>query len=228
MSRADEISKNLTQVKQRIADAAKKSNRSIDEITLIVVTKTFPLSDLEILYSLGVREFGENRDQEATTKVDQLPADINWHFQGGIQSNKLKSITAWASCIHSVDQYKYAKIISENSASKSKSIFIQVSLDHPPESRGGVDPQKIIDLAKQIARLPNISLTGLMAVAPVAGDQRGAFVRLQGIHNDFMASFSTAKSLSAGMSGDYEMAIAYGATHLRIGSSILGNRAQIT
>ena len=228
MTRADEISKNLTQVKQRIADAAKKSNRSIDEITLIVVTKTFPLSDLEILYSLGVREFGENRDQEAATKVGQLPADINWHFQGGIQSNKLKSITAWASCIHSVDQFKYAKIISENSAGKSKSVFIQVSLDQPPESRGGVDPQKLIDLAKQIEHLPNISIMGLMAVAPVAGDLREAFVRLQGINNDFKASISTAKSLSAGMSGDYEMALEYGATHLRIGSSILGNRAQIT
>ena len=227
MNRTDEISKNLAQVKQRIADAAKKSHRSIDEITLIVVTKTFPLSDLEILYSLGVREFGENRDQEAAVKVGQLPADINWHFQGGIQSNKLKSITSWASCIHSVDQLKYAKIISENSAGESKSIFIQVSLDQPPESRGGVDPQKLINLAKEIEQLPNISIIGLMAVAPVDGDQRGAFVRLQGISNDFKASFETAKSLSAGMSGDYEMALEYGATHLRIGSSILGNRTQI-
>jgi len=227
MNRTDEISKNLAQVKQRIADAAKKSHRSIDEITLIVVTKTFPLSDLEILYSLGVREFGENRDQEAAVKVGQLPADINWHFQGGIQSNKLKSITSWASCIHSVDQLKYAKIISENSAGKSTSIFIQVSLDQPPESRGGVDPQKLINLAKDIEQLPNISIMGLMAVAPVAGDQRGAFVRLQGINNDFKASFETAKSLSAGMSGDYEMALEFGATHLRIGSSILGNRTQI-
>ena len=227
MNRTDEISKNLTQVKQRISDAAKKSHRSIDEITLIVVTKTFPLSDLEILYSLGVREFGENRDQEAAIKVGQLPADINWHFQGGIQSNKLKSITAWASCIHSVDQFKYASIISENSAGESKSIFIQVSLDQPPESRGGVDPQKLINLAKDIEQLPNISIKGLMAVAPVDGDQRGGFVRLQGIDNDFKASFGTAKSLSAGMSGDYEMALEYGATHLRIGSSILGNRAQI-
>ena len=228
MNRADEISKNLAQVKQRIADAAKKSHRSIDEITLIVVTKTFPLSDLEILYSLGVREFGENRDQEAAVKAGQLPADIKWHFQGGIQSNKLKSITSWASCIHSVDQLKYAKIISENSAGGSKSIFIQVSLDQPPESRGGVDPQKLINLAKDIEQLPNISIIGLMAVAPVDGDQRGAFVRLQGISNDFKASFGTAKSLSAGMSGDYEMALEYGATHLRIGSSILGNRTQIT
>lgn len=227
MNRADEISKNLTQVKQRIADAARKSHRSIDEITLIVVTKTFPLSDLEILYSLGVREFGENRDQEAAIKVGQLPADINWHFQGGIQSNKLKSITAWASCIHSVDQFKYAKIISENSAGKSKSIFIQVSLDQPPESRGGVDPQKLINLAGEIEKLPNVAIMGLMAVAPVSGDQQEAFGRLQGIHSEFKAIFSTAQSLSAGMSGDYEMALEYGATHLRIGSSILGNRTQI-
>ena len=225
MNRVDEISRNLEQVKERIASAAKRSNRTIDEITLIVVTKTFPLSDLEILYSLGVREFGENRDQEAAVKVGQLPADINWHFQGGIQSNKLKSITNWASYIHSVDQFKYAKIISENSAGKSKSIFIQVSLDNPPESRGGVDPQKLITLATEIGQLPNISIKGLMAVAPVSGDLPRAFGRLQGIHNDFKATFNAAKSLSAGMSGDYEMALEYGATHLRIGSSILGNRA---
>ena len=227
MNRINEIKSNLDNVGAKIAAAAIKSHRSPDEITLIVVTKTFPLSDLEILYSLGVREFGENRDQEASSKVGQLPSDINWHFQGQIQSNKLKSIANWAGCIHSVDQIKYAQIISEHSGGQPKPIFIQVSLDQPPESRGGVDPAKLIELANQITKLPGVALQGLMAVAPTDSPTESAFANLAKIHGDFLLTFSNAKSLSSGMSGDYEMAISYGATHLRIGSSILGNRDQI-
>ena len=224
MNRTSEITANLNEVKAKIASAALKAGRGADEITLIVVTKTFPISDLEILYSLGVREFGENRDQEAVEKVAKLPSDINWNFQGGIQSNKLKSITTWAGCIHSVDKLKYAQIISEQNTGKPKEIFIQVSLDQPPESRGGVDPEKLIDLASELTKLPGISLKGLMAVAPLDLPEEQAFLKLKEIQADFVAVFKDAKYLSAGMSGDYEMAISYGATHLRIGSSILGNR----
>jgi pyridoxal phosphate enzyme (YggS family) len=224
MNRTSEITANLNDVKAKIASAALKAGRDTDEITLIVVTKTFPVSDLEILYSLGVREFGENRDQEAAEKVAQLPSDINWNFQGGIQSNKLKSITTWAGCIHSVDKLKYAQIISEQNTGKPKEIFIQVSLDQPPESRGGVDPEKLIDLASELTKLPGISLKGLMAVAPLDLPEEQAFLKLKEIQANFVAVFKDAKYLSAGMSGDYEMAISYGATHLRIGSSILGNR----
>ena len=224
MNRTSEITANLNDVKAKIASAALKAGRDADEITLIVVTKTFPVSDLEVLYSLGVREFGENRDQEAAEKVARLPSDINWNFQGGIQSNKLKSITTWAGCIHSVDKLKYAQIISEQNTGKPKEIFIQVSLDQPPESRGGVDPKKLIDLASEITKLPGISLKGLMAVAPLDLPEEQAFLKLKEIQADFVAVFKDAKYLSAGMSGDYEMAISYGATHLRIGSSILGNR----
>ena len=224
MNRTSEITANLNEVKAKIASAALKAGRGADEITLIVVTKTFPISDLEILYSLGVREFGENRDQEAVEKVAKLPSDINWNFQGGIQSNKLKSITTWAGCIHSVDKLKYAQIISEQNTGKPKEIFIQVSLDQPPESRGGVDPEKLIDLASELTKLPGISLKGLMAVAPLDLPEEQAFLKLKEIQANFVAVFKDAKYLSAGMSGDYEMAISYGATHLRIGSSILGNR----
>ena len=224
MNRTSEITANLNDVKAKIASAALKAGRDADEITLIVVTKTFPVSDLEILYSLGVREFGENRDQEAVEKVAKLPSNINWNFQGGIQSNKLKSISTWAGCIHSVDKLKYAQIISEQNTGKPKEIFIQVSLDQPPESRGGVDPTKLLDLASQITKLPGISLKGLMAVAPLDLPEEQAFLKLKEIQADFVAVFKDAKYLSAGMSGDYEMAISHGATHLRIGSSILGNR----
>ena len=137
MNRADEIASNFSQVKEKISVAAKGCGRDLAQLTLIAVTKTFPTADLETLYSLGIREFGENRDQEASVKAAQLPSDTNWHFQGGIQSNKLKSICSWASVIHSVDQYRHAQKISEYSLNKTMKIFIQVSLDKPVESGEG-------------------------------------------------------------------------------------------
>ena len=227
MSRKDQIHLNLELVKERITSAAQAAGRSPSEITLIAVTKTFPVSDLEILYELGVRNFGENRDQEAAPKVSALPADITWHFQGGIQSNKLKSISNWASVIHSVDKFKYAQMISQFSVGKTKEIFIQVSLDTLPQSREGVDPADLMQLAEQIMSLPNLQVKGLMAVAPLDQPTEQAFVRLQQIQQKFIQLYPAASSLSSGMSGDYELAISLGATHVRIGSSILGNRSPI-
>jgi pyridoxal phosphate enzyme (YggS family) len=227
MNRIDEIRTNLEKVNEQIKLAATKANRLSDEITLVVVTKTFPVSDIEILYSLGIREFGENRDQEGSGKVGLLPDDVKWHFQGQIQSNKLKSITSWASYIHSVDQLKYAQMISEFSSGKEKPIFIQVSLDKPPESRSGVNPSDLLELAGAVSELPGISLQGLMAVAPVNSPAEDAFAELADIRSDFLRTFPDAKSLSIGMSGDYQIAIKYGATHIRIGSSILGIRTPI-
>ncbi len=227
MSRKDQILSNLESVKEKISAAAQEAGRSPSEITLIAVTKTFPVSDLEILYELGVRNFGENRDQEAAPKVGVLPADITWHFQGGIQSNKLKSISNWASVIHSVDKFKYAQMISQFSVGKTKEIFIQVSLDTLPQSREGVDPADLMQLAEQIMSLPNLEVKGLMAVAPLDQPTEQAFVRLQQIQQKFIQLYPAASSLSSGMSGDYELAISLGATHVRIGSSILGNRSPI-
>ena len=227
MNRLDEIAHNLRVVQDRIKAACEKGKRDVNEITLIAVTKTFGVEDLKLLYSLGVRQFGENRDQEASKKSKNLPDDINWHFQGQIQSNKLKSICAWAYCIQSVDQLKHAQVISDLSINSPKSIFIQVSLDDPPESRGGVDPAKLEELALQIAKLPGVEIKGLMAVAPADNADAQAFINLQHIHTNFKSKFPMAKSLSAGMSGDFEVAILYGATHLRIGSSILGNRVPL-
>jgi len=227
MSRVDEISGNLEKVKEQIKLAAASANRLSEEITLVAVTKTFPVSDIEILYSLGIRDFGENRDQEASAKVGLLPKDVRWHFQGQIQSNKLKSITSWASYIHSVDQLKYAQMISDYSAGNEKPIFMQVSLDKPPQSRSGVNPSELLELAGAISELPGIRLEGLMAVAPVDSPAEQAFAELEDIRSDFLSTFPDAKSLSIGMSGDYQIAIKYGATHIRIGSSILGIRSPI-
>ena len=227
MSRSMELTNNLAEVNQRINIAAKKASRSVDEITLITVTKTFPTSDIENLYQLGLRDFGENRDQEASKKVTNLPKDIRWHFQGQIQSNKLKSITSWASCIHSVDQLRYAQLISQLIGDAKMPIFIQVSLDKTSKNRAGVEPDELIKMATQVSELPGISMQGLMAVAPLDMAAELAFANLAKIREVFLTSFPTAKSLSIGMSGDYETAIEYGATHIRIGSSILGNRASI-
>ena len=227
MSRVDEISANLEKVKEQIKLAAASANRLSEDITLVVVTKTFPVSDIEILYSLGIRDFGENRDQEASAKVGLLPKDVRWHFQGQIQSNKLKSITSWASFIHSVDQLRYAQMISDYSAGNEKPIFMQVSLDKPPQSRSGVNPSELLELAGAISALPGIRLQGLMAVAPVNSPAEQAFAELEDIRSDFLSTFPDAKSLSIGMSGDYQIAIKYGATHIRIGSSILGIRSPI-
>ena len=224
IDRKSEISTNLAKVTERITAAAKKVDRNPSDIKLIVVTKTFPITDLQFLYELGVRDFGENRDQEASQKVSELPNDINWHFQGQIQSNKLKSITSWASYIHSVDQLKYAKMISDYAGDQKKSIFLQVSLDEIPESRGGVDPSKLHQLASAVSHFSNLNLMGLMAVAPLDESTDQAFARLSKYHQLFVEQFPEARFLSAGMSGDYESAILHGATHIRIGSSILGNR----
>lgn len=224
IERKSEISTNLATVTERITAAAKKVDRNPSDIKLIVVTKTFPITDLQFLYELGVRDFGENRDQEASQKVSELPNDINWHFQGQIQSNKLKSITSWASYIHSVDQLKYAKMISDYAGDQKKSIFLQVSLDEIPESRGGVDPSKLHQLASAVSHFSNLNLMGLMAVAPLDESTDQAFARLSKYHQLFVEQFPEARFLSAGMSGDYESAILHGATHIRIGSSILGNR----
>jgi len=227
MNRTKELTDSLSEVNQRINIAATKASRAVDEITLITVTKTFPTSDIEILYQLGLRDFGENRDQEASKKVTNLPKDIRWHFQGQIQSNKLKSITSWASCIHSVDQLRYAQLISQLIGDAKMPIFIQVSLDKTSKNRAGVEPDELIKMATQVSELPGISLQGLMAVAPLDMAAELAFTKLAKIREVFLTSFPTAKSLSIGMSGDYETAIEYGATHIRIGSSILGNRASI-
>ena len=227
MSRVDEITANLEKVNEQIKLAAASANRLSDDITLVAVTKTFPVSDIEILYSLGIRDFGENRDQEASEKVGLLPMDVRWHFQGQIQSNKLKSITSWASYIHSVDQLRYAQMISDYSAGNKKPIFMQVSLDKLPQSRSGVNPSDLLELAGAISALPGIRLQGLMAVAPVNSPAEQAFAELEDIRSDFLSTFPDAKSLSIGMSGDYQIAIKYGATHIRIGSSILGIRSPI-
>jgi pyridoxal phosphate enzyme (YggS family) len=220
IDRRSEITSNLQVVRDEISKAVINAGRSLDEITLIAVTKTFPASDVEILRDLGVTHFGENRDADAAPKADAVAG--TWHFQGQIQSNKLKSITTWANVIHSLDEIRHFEVI-EKSAPHPLDIFCQVSLDGS-EGRGGVSEQKLYELAQAIEKSATHRLQGLMAVAPLGVDPADAFSKLSAIHKAFMADFPKANKLSAGMSGDYKEAIAYGATHIRIGSSILGSR----
>ena len=208
------MSENLAEIKATIPQG----------VHLIVVTKTFPVSDVQILHELGITEFGENRDQEGKIKAPLVPA--KWHFQGQMQSNKLRSICEWADVIQTVDSLRYVDLLSKV-AQKSKEVFIQVSLDEAggSEIRGGALPSEINQIADQIRATKNLRLQGLMAVAPLAEEPRSAFSRLAQIHQRFKSQYPDAPYLSAGMSGDYLVAIEHGATHVRLGSSILGSRA---
>ena len=215
MSRLDEISANLEIVKSKIAAVASHP------VTLIAVTKTFPASDAQILQQLGVADFGENRDSEGAEKSQLVVG--NWHFQGQIQSNKLKSITSWASVIHSLDDPRHFEMI-EKVAPHPLSIFLQVSLDGA-HHRGGAGVDQLYQLAEKVSASATHTLAGLMSVPPVGMDPEKAYSQLAVIRTEFMNRFPHAKSLSAGMSGDYETAISHGATHVRVGSSILGSRS---
>ena len=223
-TRKGELSQNLEFVRMQIEEAARRVGRLAEEVTLIVVTKTYPATDVEILHDLGIRNFAENRDREGREKSAIVPAI--WHFQGQIQSNKISSIASWADFVHSLDDPRHLRLMSA-AVPKSKvlSIFIQVCLD-PEPGRGGVAPQDLSRLAELVLADPFLRLEGLMAVAPLGEDPENTFLRLGQIHSDFRQQFPSAPSLSAGMSGDFERAIENGATHVRIGSSILGYRAQ--
>ena len=218
--RKAEIVQNLQEVKERIIGAANSVNRDPNEIALIVVTKTFPISDIEILRELGETNFGENRDQEAGPKAEMISA--TWHFQGQIQSNKIKSICQWADVIHSISSEK--EILKFAQSERKHQVFLQVSLDGQV-GRGGANPADLAQLADLVNESNNLDLLGLMAVAPLGVEPDKAFADLSQINQGFAGQFPNSKFLSAGMSGDFEAAIKNGATHIRVGSSILGSRS---
>ena len=220
MNRFFEIERNLQSIRERISVAAKNSGRDVSDLTVIAVTKNFPVSDVEILQELGMTNFGENRDSEASTKSAAVKG--TWHFQGQIQSNKLKSICSWSQAIHSLDDLRHFKII-DKIAINPLQIFLQINLDGA-KNRGGAGVEEIFTLAQAVEASSLHNLAGLMAVAPLGVDPNLAFSRLQEMHSDFLKDFPRATGLSAGMSNDFEEAISHGATHLRIGSQILGSR----
>lgn len=211
MNRREELAENLASVQARITNPA---------VTLIVVTKTFPASDVEILHGLGVSNFGENRNEEGLEKSSVV--DATWHYQGEIQSRKLRDIAQWADVIHSLDTARHiAKL--DSVADESIDVFLQLSLDGDP-ARGGVIESELPALADVVLSSSHLQLKGLMSVPPVAADARTAFTEIAAIHRRFITRYPAATSLSAGMSGDFEIAVDCGATHIRVGSSILGSR----
>ncbi|MFM7350812.1 MAG: YggS family pyridoxal phosphate-dependent enzyme [Actinomycetota bacterium] len=217
-SRKEEISSSLNRIGSDIPSSA----------TLIVVTKTFPVSDVEILYELGERNFGENRDEEGSEKSEALPPDAIWHFQGNLQSNKIRSIVGWADFIHSLDNQSHAKKINEAASSlgKSQKVFLQVNLDSGTgnENRSGIDPNNFEEFSEFLISLNNLELVGVMGVAPLGKDPAPGFELLYELSLRLRTKKSSASFISAGMSGDYPIALRFGATHIRIGSSILGSR----
>ena len=227
-SRSDQLAANWLSVQKSVATACQVVGRNYEEITIIAVTKTWPASDIDLLAELGVTNIGENRDQEASVKSSQVTAqNLTWHAIGQVQTNKVKSISQWADVVHSIDRAQlvtaFAKSLDDSA--KILDVFIQVNLDEQEsEHRGGASLENWQSLATQILEAPKLNLLGVMGVAPLNGDAATAFAKLQEVSAQVQHLAPNAHFISAGMSMDYEIALKFGATHLRIGSAILGSR----
>ncbi len=226
--RPAQIAASLGQVRSRIAAACQAAGRDVSEITLVAVTKTFPASDIRLLNALGVRDVGENRDQEAAPKaaaLADLRDQLTWHFVGQLQTNKAPSVASYADVIHSVDRPRLAAALGRHAAALGRSLtcLVQVSLDGD-RARGGAPVQQVPVVADAVARESSLSLGGVMAVAPLGMPPAAAFGQLAQIAANVRAAHPGAVMISAGMSGDLEEAVAAGATHLRVGTALLGGR----
>ena len=226
-NRRAELEKNLVAVRQRIADACSAAGRQSDTVSLLAVTKTFPIADIELLCDLGCTDVGESRDQEARAKRAQSDRSVRWHMIGQVQRKKARQILEWADVVESVDRVELADALAAAAvqADKSLEVLIQVSLSPVDEAgRGGVAVVDLEALAIHIAGLPSLRLAGIMAVAPLNTDPLLAFTALADAQQVLLRLAPEAKVISAGMSGDLEAAIACGATQVRIGGALLGNR----
>ncbi|MFI9725580.1 YggS family pyridoxal phosphate-dependent enzyme [Streptomyces sp. NPDC052092] len=235
--RKDELATNLARVEERITAACEAAGRGRDEVTLIVVTKTWPASDVRILSGLGVRHVAENRDQDAAPKAAacaDLP--LAWHFVGQLQTNKVRSVVGYADVVQSVDRAKLVSALSKEAVRAGREVgcLIQVAFDAGVGGRGergGVAPGGVAELADLVAGAEGLRLDGLMTVAPLTGEyagrQQAAFERLMDLSTDLRRTHPAANMVSAGMSADLEQAVAAGATHVRVGSAVLGVRPRL-
>ncbi|MET9231672.1 YggS family pyridoxal phosphate-dependent enzyme [Lentzea sp. NPDC003310] len=227
MNRAEELEENLAEVEERIAKACEAAGRARDEVMLLAVTKTWPASDVEILYELGLRHFAENRDQEASQKVGQLRhlADARWHMVGRLQRNKAKSVVEWADQVDSVDSVRLAEALAKAAHARGTKldVLLQVSIDGDT-SRGGVAIPDVPELAGVITRSGDLILRGAMTVAPRTMNPSQAFQALVSVVSRLRDDHPTAIGVSAGMSGDLEDAISHGSTCVRVGTALLGSR----
>ena len=232
VARREELSSSLRHVQERIGSACRVAGRRREDVALIVVTKFFPGSDIELLSELGVTDIGESRDQEAAAKVAGLPAEVRQrlqvHFIGQLQSNKAPSLASYVDTVHSVDRDKLVRALDRaaTSAGRDLGVLVQVSLtgDTSGRGRGGIRPDGVSELASAVATASHLSLRGLMAVAPLGGDPAVAYAELATMARRIRSEHPEATWISAGMSADLEAAVANGATHLRVGSAILGSR----
>src|SRR5215471_3782061 len=227
-SRRDELSSRLAGVRGRIAAACAAAGRDAGEVTLVAVTKTFPASGVRLLYELGVRDVGENRDQEAAPKAAEcadLAPELTWHFVGQLQTNKAASVVRYAGVIHSVDRLRLVRALGEQARKAGRVIacLVQVSLDQD-EARGGVPEPELPGIAGAVAAEEGLVLGGVMAMAPLDVPAAQAFAPLPRIAGAVRAAHPEAVMVSAGMSGDLAEAISAGATHVRIGTALLGGR----
>jgi PLP dependent protein len=238
--RLAELGANLAAVRSQIAAACAAVGRNPAEISLIAVTKTFPVSDIMLLSQLGVTDIGENRDAEAAPKAAACAAAgimLRWHFVGQLQVNKAASVATYANVVHSVDRIRLAEALGRraDAAGRVISCLVQVSLDDPgradglggtgrADGRGGADPGEVPAVAAAIAAQPSLRLGGVMGVAPLGRPARPAYARLRELAETVRAAYPEARVMSAGMSADMGEAIAEGATHVRIGTALLGGR----
>ncbi|MCQ4081513.1 YggS family pyridoxal phosphate-dependent enzyme [Streptomyces sp. RB6PN25] len=235
--RKAQLAANLARVEERIAAACEAAGRERKDVTLIVVTKTYPASDVRFLAELGVRDVAENRDQEAKPKAaDCSDLDLQWHFVGQLQTNKVRSVMGYADVVHSVDRLRLVEALSSAAVRRGREIgcLVQVALDAPSGSlggRGGAAPADVLAVADAVAQAPGLRIDGLMTVAPLAGEYAGnpraAFDRLMEISTSVRESHPAATMVSAGMSSDLEEAVSAGATHVRVGTAVLGVRPRL-
>ncbi|MFF4338645.1 YggS family pyridoxal phosphate-dependent enzyme [Kitasatospora sp. NPDC001540] len=237
-ARYEQLGANLDVVERRIADACAAAGRPREEVTLIVVTKTYPAEDTALLAGLGVTDVAENRDQDAAPKAERcVELPLTWHFVGQLQTNKARSVVRYSDVVHSVDRARLVDSLAaavRNAERPPLGCLVQVALDKEAgegEHRAGVAPAEVLALAERIADTPGLRLDGVMTVAPLAGPLAGdparAFARLAEIASDVRAAHPAATMVSAGMSGDLEQAIAAGATHVRVGTAVLGVRSPL-
>ncbi len=231
-----ELASSLATLQARLAAAAASANRDVADIELLPITKFFPTSDVEILWRLGCRSFGESREQEASAKIAEFgaPGEAHWHMVGRIQSNKAKAIAAWADTVHSLGTVKVAaaldracsQALADGQRAAQLRVFVQISLDGDVE-RGGVDvgdPASVDEVCAAVDEAEGLRLVGLMAIPPLGVEPDMAFSALAVEHRRVLQLFPTATELSAGMSGDLEAAVRHGSTCVRVGTSLMGQR----
>jgi PLP dependent protein len=236
--REEELARALAALRQRISDAAAAAGRNGADIELLPITKFFPATDVAILSRLGCRAFGENREQEAAAKSMEVATlvdeSVRWHMVGQIQRNKVRSIARWASAAHSVSSPRVAAAfgraagaaLADGERDQPLGVYVQVSLDGD-ESRGGVDvhrPGAVDEICGLVASADSLALLGLMAIPPLGADPDEAFAQLHAEHGRVLREHPRAKGLSAGMSGDLEIAVKHGSTCLRVGTALMGPR----